>query len=202
MKEKIKRLALPIIIIAIVFGYFSINSQSENEKAYKEAEKQLMELLIAINASTTSGVTSEEFKELTKDLSIKVNTIKIYKKITSAEESTLGEIVDQMGSAMHAWRVQEKCGYSIKNEKCLNDVSYILYNSGYNISNPNYQNANNDLRFNLNSVNSQYKEYKNVLINDAKDGQSDPYSDAISFFLSKTSQKIQSYFLLKGIVID
>lgn len=203
MNKKFKIIAtIGVVILTFALGYLLCLSQYEKNSEYDGLEKSLVEKLIQVNAATTSGLNSEEFQGLTREVSIMINQLKMHKKITITEEEALDKLINQMSITMSLWNLQTKCTYNRKDKSCLEELTTTLYYDNFPIINPNYKSHSGDERFLLEADNSKYIEYKNIYVNSAFEQNDNPYSSAVSAYLTRSSSAIKNFFLTKGISIN
>ncbi len=191
-----------LLLLSFSIGYLICYTQSQGNEDYINLEKSLMEKLINVNAATTSGLNSEEFQILTREVSVLVNQLKLHKKMPTNEQEVLDNLINQMSTTMSLWNLQTKCIYRKKDNGCTEELTTILYYDKFPALNPNYKNSSADERFFINSENSNYKEYKNVYMNSAFENNDDPYATSVSAYLTRTSSAIKAYFLTKDISIN
>lgn len=204
---KLLKYRLPIIVIfSALIGAFILQSAIYNRHKgnaeYKAAEKGFAEQLIQLKASNASGIRYEDFVERSKDLIINANKLKISGQLSLEEDLAIKNIIQNASITGEMWKLSLDCAYKKLSDNCLNQLTYSLWNASYGLLNPNYENENQDDRIILSPDNSNFKEYKNVFVNQVKSNKdTDYYDNAVRFCLTKLSGSIENYFSQKGIEI-
>lgn len=187
---------LALMFMCLIFGgmatyiYIGQSEKHEVKKALKdEAYQNLSDLLIKINGYITSGVNSEEWTVMIRDLSILISKYNIVTKPSEAETALLRDISSSMRKASDAWKVstgQYSCWVKNPSEECIRDYATDLYA----VNNPRDTTLAefiNNITLALKSSGKTLQEHK---------------GDVVSWKLTFVGVEIGYFFKFHGVVLE